>query len=53
MRGINIIGKVQHALEGDVEIELTKTLIYSYKDAKKQAIPELFEESYTLEDLGI
>ena len=35
------------------DIVLTKTLIYSYKEANKQAIPELFEEQFTLEDLGI
>ena len=32
---------------------MTKTLIYSYKGAKKQAICELYEEQCTLEDLGI
>ena len=35
------------------DIVLTKTLIYSYKEANKQAIPEVFEEQFTLEDLGI
>ena len=49
MRGINIIGKVT---AGNQEIELTKTLIYVQKDAKKQATTLLFEEKYTLEDIG-
>ena len=50
MRGINIIGKVT---AGNHEIELTKTLIYVQKDAKKQATTLLFEEKYTLEDIGV
>ena len=50
MRGINLVGKVA---VGDQEIELTKTLIYTQKDAKKRAVTLLFDESYTLEDIGV
>ena len=58
MRGINLIGELSLAgpesvLKDEEEIELTKTLMYSYKDAKKQAIQVMFEENYTLEDLGV
>ena len=57
MRGINLIGELSSAGPESVlkeeEIELTKTLMYSYKDAKKQAIQVMFEENYTLEDLGV
>ena len=50
IRGINIVGNI---LFGGNEIELTKTLIYVQKDAKKQAVTLLFEDKYTLEDIGV
>ena len=50
MRSINILGKIA---VGQNEIELTKTLIYVQKDAKKQATTLLFEDRYSLEDIGV
>ena len=41
MRGINLVGTVK---AGKVEIELTKSLLYVQKDAKKQATTLMFEE---------
>ena len=53
MKNINLIGQVPAFDPAEEDIELTKTLIYSFKEANKQAIPEVFEEQFTLEDLGI
>lgn len=50
MRNINLLGSITVAGQ---EIELTKTLIYVQKDAKKQATTLLFEDKYTLEDIGV
>ena len=50
MRGINLVGTVK---AGKVEIELTKSLLYVQKDAKKQATTLMFEEQYTLEDIRV
>lgn len=50
MRNINLVGSIRVAGQ---EIELTKTLIYVQKDAKKQATTLLFEDKYTLEDIGV
>lgn len=50
MRGINLVGTVK---AGKVEIELTKSLLYVQKDAKKQATTLMFEDQYTLEDIRV
>ena len=50
LRGINFIGKVEAS---GLTLELTKPLIYVLKDARKQAVSLLFEERYTLEEIGI
>jgi len=50
MRSINLIGKVDIGMQS---IELTKTLIYVQKDAKKQATTLLFEDKHTLDDIGV
>ena len=47
MKGIDLIGKVY--LEDGSQVELTKFLLYVYKDAKKSAVTLLFEEEFTLE----
>ena len=50
MSSINLVGKIGVGMQ---EIELTKTLIYVQKDAKKQAVTLLFEDDQTLEDIGV
>jgi len=50
MRNVNIVGKVKF---GNFDLELTKPLIYVQKDAKKQATTLIFEEKYSLEDIGV
>ena len=45
-----MIGKVDIGMQS---IELTKTLIYVQKDAKKQATTLLFEDKHTLDDIGV
>lgn len=50
MRNINLVGTVK---VGNAEVELTKSLIFVHKDAKKQATTLMFEEQTTLEDIGI
>ena len=50
MSSINFVGKVGVGMQ---EIELTKSLIYVQKDAKKQATTLLFEDKHTLEDIGV
>lgn len=50
MRGVNLIGNFKI---GDKNVELTKSLIYVQKDAKKQAVTLLFKDKSTLEDIGV
>ena len=51
MKGIDLIGKVD--LEDGSQVELTKFLLYVYKDAKKSAVTLLLEEEFTLEQIGV
>ncbi len=41
MNGISLLGSVK---AGNVEVELTKSLLYVHKDAKKQATTLIFED---------
>jgi len=50
MRNINLVGTLK---VGSTEVELTKSLIFVHKDARKQATTLMFEEKLTLEDIGI
>ena len=50
MAGLNLIGRVN--IDGQ-DVELTKLAVYVLKDARKQNITLLFEESKTFEDIGV
>lgn len=46
-----MIGKID--IEDGSQVELTKLLLYVYKDAKKSAVTLLLEEEFTLEEIGV
>ena len=50
MTGINFVGTKD--IEGE-QFELTKVFAYVQKDAKKNMITLLFEEPYTLSEIGV
>lgn len=50
MSGIRMIGK--RLIDG-YGVELTKNIIYVFKDAKRQAITCIFDSSYTLAEIGV